>query len=214
MSTVAELEAAYVAGEDVTLAQIEKARRAEAQAELDRRREAYAAELKAQESTEADIDAFREEVAAFLSDEDLATLRETYTEAVVIIADLAMQVRARVAQQNRLVARAQDLGLHRRRRVFSVNEGTPPLPEVADEWRESFVPPFAPREGRHGIVNQLVAEALTGYHAGVRGMPAFHTLMTPDRQDEHEALRGLQGDELRERAHELMRARIEASQGE
>lgn len=214
MSTVAELEAAYVAGEDVTLAQIEKARKAEAQDELDRRRAAYAAELKAKESTEAEIETFKQEVAAFLSDDELATLRDTYTEALVVIADLAMQVRSRVAQQNRLVARAQDLGFVRRSRLPQVNAGTAPIPEVADEWRAAFVPPFAPRDGQHGVVNTLVAEAMSGYHAGHRGMPATHTLMSDDRRAELDALRGLSRDELRERAHELMRARVEASRGE
>ncbi|WP_418345484.1 hypothetical protein [Rhodococcus pyridinivorans] len=200
MTTAAELEAAFINGEDVTIAQIEKARKAEALADLEARRDAAGIERARAEKLEADREVFREEVAAFI--EDIDTIRATYDEALVVLADLANQVRARQSRQTQLAAQAQSLGLMRK--GAPVNAGNPPLPEVATEWRSVFI--------ESGVIAQLVEEARIGYHAANRGRVGHHSLVSNERRADYRELRGLQGDELRTRARALLDARVKASQ--
>ncbi|MBF6214632.1 hypothetical protein IU433_14845 [Nocardia puris] len=190
MATVAELEAAVIAGDkSIKPADIEKARAAERYAEL-------TAQSDAREAKEAEAAAHQAAVNEFLKDyeefmtSDLEPLREAYAALVVAVADLHTLLEDHRAKQSQIKARASKLGLHSHPMTGEAMPHHAPVPEDAERWRAQFVYRDVPaREGQkeRGYIADAVEEGKRGFLPR-RGKVGTHVLHTPERKEELRSL--------------------------
>lgn len=213
-TTAADLEAAFVRGEDVTVAQIEKARRAEYAATLEAQRDANAATKAAQDALSATLSDFRVEYEAFISDDAFSDLSELYTDAVLVLAELSQavseRVRAQVDLSNRaasLVAEATRLGvdtnLDPRFTGFSALRS--PVRDDAARWNPATIKDVAT------VLERACEEAERGYIGDLNHV-APHRLLTDKRRADYDAIAQEDGAAKVTKAKELLARRITDAQ--
>ncbi|EME65367.1 hypothetical protein G352_10287 [Rhodococcus ruber BKS 20-38] len=213
-TTAAELEREYIAGGDVTVTQIEKARRAEYAATLEAQRDANAATKAAQDALSATLSDFHVEYEAFISDDAFSHLSELYTDAVLVLAELSQavseRVRAQVDLSNRaasLVAEATRLGvdtdLDPRFTGFSAHRS--PVRDDAARWNPAIIKDVAT------VLDQVRHEAERGY-LGDLNRVAPHRLLTDERRADYEAIAHEDGPAKVTKAKELLARRITDAQ--
>lgn len=178
MATVAELEAAVIAGDkSIKPADIEKARAAERYAEL-------TAQSDAREAKEAEAAAHQAAVNEFLKDyeefmtSDLEPLREAYAALVVAVADVHTLTEERRKKQSEIARRSRALGLPTHTGV-GVSANHAPVPEDAERWRAQFV--------GADYITPAVEEGKRGFPSGA-GKARSHVLHTPERREELRSL--------------------------